>query len=215
MNERTKQSVREQAVMPPVFISETMQADDLFYRMKTTREYFAIVLDEYGGINGIITLHDLLELLVGDLNEKGEVPDYEIKKTGEDSWEVTGLAPFDEVEEQLGLKIPEDESDYETFAGYVCEMLGEVPEDGATPACENEFIKVQVLEVNEHRIEKMIIVKKPKPVEAEEDADKKFKLFKKNEEEEKKPASKQPEPAKPAEQESLSEIEDEEEGKWN
>ena len=215
MNERTKQSVREQAVMPPVFISETMQADDLFYRMKTTREYFAIVLDEYGGINGIITLHDLLELLVGDLNEKGEVPDYEIKKTGEDSWEVTGLAPFDEVEEQLGLKIPEDESDYETFAGYVCEMLGEVPEDGATPACENEFIKVQVLEVNEHRIEKMIIVKKPKPVEAEEDADKKFKLFKKNEEEEKKPASKQPEPAKPAEQESLPEIEDEEEGKWN
>ena len=74
LNDKSKENVRAQAVMPPVFISETMQADDLFYRMKTTREYFAIVLDEYGGINGIVTLHDLLELLVGDLNEKGKPP---------------------------------------------------------------------------------------------------------------------------------------------
>lgn len=175
--------------MPPVFISETMPADDLFYRMKNTREYFAVVLDEYGGINGIITLHDLLELLVGDLQEKGEDPDYEITRIDDDTWEVTGLAPFDEVIEKMDIRLPEDElekDDYETFGGYVCEMLGAVPDDGSTAECENDYVKVQVLLVNEHRIEKMRITKKPKPVEeeqkeenADEDKDKKFRLFKK------------------------------------
>ena len=183
LSDKSKQNVKQQAVMPPVFISETMQADDLFYRMKTTREYFAIVLDEYGGVNGIITLHDLLELLVGDLNEKGEATDYEIRQISEDKWEVTGLAPFDEVEEAMHLKLPEDEdADFETFAGYVYEMLGEVPDDGTTCECENEYVKVEVLTVSEHRIERMIITKKQKPAEEEdEDEDKKFRLFKKSE----------------------------------
>ncbi len=183
LSDKSKQNVKQQAVMPPVFISETMQADDLFYRMKTTREYFAIVLDEYGGVNGIITLHDLLELLVGDLNEKGEATDYEIRRISEDKWEVTGLAPFDEVEEAMQLKLPEDEdADFETFAGYVYEMLGEVPDDGTICECENEYVKVEVLTVSEHRIERMIITKKQKPAEEEdEDEDKKFRLFKKSE----------------------------------
>ena len=185
LNDKSRENVRRQAVMPPVFISETMQADDLFYRMKTTREYFAIVLDEYGGINGIITIHDLIELLVGDLNEKGEAPDYEIKQLSEDTWEVNGLAPFDEVCEAMQLKLTEDEdNDFETFAGYVCEMLGEVPEDGTTCECENDYVRVLVRRVEEHRIEKMLITKKVKPVEEEEEDDKKFRLFKKDKEEE-------------------------------
>ena len=187
LNDKSKENVRAQAVMPPVFISETMQADDLFYRMKTTREYFAIVLDEYGGINGIVTLHDLLELLVGDLNEKGEAPEYEIKQLSEDMWEVTGLAPFDEVCEAMELKLPEEEeADFETFAGYVYEMLGEVPDDGETCECENEYVKVQVLTVAEHRIERMIITKKQKPAaeDEEEEDDKKFRLFKKDKDDE-------------------------------
>ena len=189
LDDKSKENVKQQAIMPPVFISETMPADDLFYRMKNTREYFAVVLDEYGGINGIITLHDLLELLVGDLQEKGEDPDYEITRIDDDTWEVTGLAPFDEVIEKMDIRLPEDElekDDYETFGGYVCEMLGAVPDDGSTAECENDYVKVQVLLVNEHRIEKMRITKKPKPVEeeqkeenADEDKDKKFRLFKK------------------------------------
>ncbi len=187
LNDKSKENVRAQAVMPPVFISETMQADDLFYRMKTTREYFAIVLDEYGGINGIVTLHDLLELLVGDLNEKGEAPEYEIKQLSEDTWEVTGLAPFDEVCEAMELKLPEEEeADFETFAGYVYEMLGEVPDDGETCECENEYVKVQVLTVAEHRIERMLITKKQKSAaeDEEEEDDKKFRLFKKDKDDE-------------------------------
>ena len=176
LDDKSPENVKKQAIVDPMFISETMQADDLFYRMKTTREYFAIVLDEYGGINGIITLHDLIELLVGDLNEKGEESKYEIKQVGENEWEINGLAPFDEVIEAMGLKLPEDEDedyDYETFGGYVCEMLGEVPDDGTTAECEDEFVKVEVLRVAEHRIEKMRVFKKEQPKDEDDDEGKK------------------------------------------
>ena len=164
LDDKSRENVKKQAIFSPMFIAETMQADDLFYRMKTTREYFAVVLDEYGGINGIITLHDLIELLVGDLNEKGEQLDYEIKKLDDDTWEINGLAPFDEVVEAMELRFPEEEeNDYETFGGYVCKMLGEVPDDGATAEAEDDYVKVEVLRVAEHRIEKMRVTKKPKP----------------------------------------------------
>ena len=169
LNDKSRENVMQKAVFDPIFISETMQADDLFYRMKTTREYFAIVLDEYGGINGIITLHDLIELLVGDLNEKGEKLKYEIKKIDENKWEINGLAPFDEVVEAMELDLPEEDTDYETFSGYVCEMLGEVPDDGATAEAENEYVHVDVLCVNEHRIEKMQVQKIIKEEPEEED----------------------------------------------
>ncbi len=178
LDDKSPENVKKQAIIDPMFISETMQADDLFYRMKTTREYFAIVLDEYGGINGIITLHDLIELLVGDLNEKGEQSKYEIVKLGENEWEINGLAPFDEVVEAMDLKLPEDEDedyDYETFGGYVCEMLGEVPDDGTTAECENEYVKVEVLRVAEHRIEKMRVFKKELPKDEDDDEGKKKK----------------------------------------
>ena len=178
LDDKSPENVKKQAIIDPMFISETMQADDLFYRMKTTREYFAIVLDEYGGINGIITLHDLIELLVGDLNEKGEQSKYEIVNLGENEWEINGLAPFDEVVEAMDLKLPEDEDedyDYETFGGYVCEMLGEVPDDGTTAECENEYVKVEVLRVAEHRIEKMRVFKKEQPKDEDDDEGKKKK----------------------------------------
>ena len=188
LDDKSRENVKKQAIFSPMFIAETMQADDLFYRMKTTREYFAVVLDEYGGINGIITLHDLIELLVGDLNEKGEQLDYEIKKLDDDTWEINGLAPFDEVVEAMELRFPEEEeNDYETFGGYVCKMLGEVPDDGATAEAEDDYVKVEVLRVAEHRIEKMRVTKKPKPqTESEEENGKKAKKTKRSEEEEEK-----------------------------
>ena len=188
LDDKSPENVKKQAIIDPMFISETMQADDLFYRMKTTREYFAIVLDEYGGINGIITLHDLIELLVGDLNEKGEQSKYEIVKLGENEWEINGLAPFDEVVEAMDLKLPEDEDedyDYETFGGYVCEMLGEVPDDGTTAECEDEYVKVEVLRVAEHRIEQMRVFKKEQPKDEDDDEGKKPKKKRSDEDDEK------------------------------
>ena len=74
--------------------------------MKITREYFAVVVDEYGGMSGIVTMHDLLELLVGELTEKDDKAEYEIIRLSENEWEITGLAPIDKVEEALGINSP-------------------------------------------------------------------------------------------------------------
>lgn len=175
LQDKSRENVLKTALMQPVFIAETLPADDLFYRMQSTREYFAIVLDEYGGVIGIITLHDLLELLVGDINEKGEKPEYEIIKVSDTDWEINGLAPFNEVAEKLNFKLNEDQSadDYETFAGYVCELLGSLPEDGTTAHVETDELSIDVLTVDEHRIEKMHITKKAAPEKGDDEESKK------------------------------------------
>ena len=136
--------------------------------MKMTREYFAVVVDEYGGMSGIVTLHDLLEQLVGELTEKDDKAEYEIKHLGDGEWEITGLAPIDKVEEMLGIRLPEEESgEFETFGGYVCGMMGTLPEDGSTFELSTEQMNIRVLSVAERCIKKVIVtLLTPKPLEA-------------------------------------------------
>lgn len=132
LDDKSRENVMKKAVSAAVFVTENTPANTLFYKMKISREYFAVVVDEYGGMSGIVTMHDLLELLVGDLTEKDDKEEYEISRLSETEWEITGLAPIDKVEASLGVKLPEEESEhFETFGGYVCGMMGTLPEDGA------------------------------------------------------------------------------------
>lgn len=156
LDDKSRKNIMKKAVDKAVFVPESMTANTLFSKMKSTREFIAVVVDEYGGMRGIITLHDLVELFVGDLTEKGEEEDYKIEKLSDDEYLISGLAPMDEVVEAIGLKIDEKEVDeYDVFSGYVCNILGEVPLDGTTASGENEYIQVDVLKVDQHRIEKV------------------------------------------------------------
>ena len=133
LEDQSRENVLERAVEPAVFAAESMPADKLFYRMKSTREYFAVVVDEYGGMSGIVTIHDLIELLVGDLTDKGEVSEYEILPLSDREWKMTGRTPLDEVEKALKIKFPEEaKEENETLGGYACSLLGAVPDDGTT-----------------------------------------------------------------------------------
>ena len=155
---KTREEVMKKAVHPTNFVAETVTANTAFRNMQTSREYFAIVIDEYGGMSGIVTLHDLIELLVGDLNDKNEAPEYTIKKTGENTWEITGIAPFDEVIETLNLPISvEEEQDFETFGGYLVNLHGELPNDGEHFEIETNTFTCKVLKVQSHCIKKMQI----------------------------------------------------------
>ncbi|MBQ8885325.1 MAG: HlyC/CorC family transporter [Clostridia bacterium] len=168
LRDRSRESVMKNAVSAPVFVAESMPANTLFYRMKNTREYFTVVVDEYGGMSGIVTLHDLLELLVGDLTDKGEQEEYKITPMGENKWEIVGFAPLEKVEETLGVSFPEEESEeYETFGGYVCGISGTVPEDGSTFSLETELMSVKVQSVVNRCIRKMTVTIHP-PKENEE-----------------------------------------------
>lgn len=170
LDDRSRDSVMKNAVDPAVFVPESMPADSLFAKMRSTREFVAIVVDEYGGMRGIITIHDLVELLVGDLTDKDEEADYSIRKTGENEWTITGLAPMDEVQEALGIKLEGDDVDeYEIFGGYVCGRLGRVPDDGTTAVYEDDVMRVDILAVADRRVEKVKVTLKPKSVETEEE----------------------------------------------
>lgn len=153
----------------PFFVPENMKADILFNQMKEKKTYFAVVIDEYGGTRGVITIHDLLELLVGAMGDSGEETVEEIKSIGGDTWEILGSASLGEVSEALGIQL-EDE-DHDTFGGYVVGLLGSIPQDGAEPSLETDRLSIRVSVVSEHRIEKTEVRKKKPDTERAPEAE--------------------------------------------
>ena len=161
---KTRETVMEKAVKKACFIPETMKANVLFRNMRKKGFYFAVVIDEYGGLSGIVTLHDLMEALVGDLREEEEAPKPEdIQQLDENKWLVYGWADIDDVGEALGLALPGEL--YDTFGGFICGVLDEIPEDGAEAYLETDDLIIKVHSVESHRIGCTTVEKKT-PAEA-------------------------------------------------
>ena len=176
LKDKSRKNVMDKAVQPAVFVPENMPADELFYRMKDTKEHVMIVLDEYGGMSGIVTINDLLELLVGDMADKDEKSEYSIEKKGDNVWKIIGLAPMEKVEEALDIDLPdEDKEDCETFSGYVCAVLGVVPDDGDTPVVDADGLHIEVKKVKSHRIVEVEVTRLAPPEEEEQPDGKKEK----------------------------------------
>lgn len=162
LEEKGRETVLAKAVQKPYFVPETMKADVLFRNMKKERKHFAVVLDEYGGLSGVISMHDLMELLVGNL----DADENEITAVGEHTWKISGSASLDDVAEQLEVRLPVAE--YETFGGYIFGELGKIPEDGSKFLLEAGGMQIQVERVEGHRILDTI-VRYEKPVEPDEE----------------------------------------------
>ena len=152
----SKEEIMEQAVDPAYFVPGTLKADVLLRNMKMTGRYFAVVLDEYGGMDGIISLRDLIEQLVGDLVEEDEVarPE-EIVRITDTTWKIQGSASLDDVAEELHVSLPVDE--YDTFSGYIFGILGSVPDDGSKFELDSDGLHIRVLRVRGHRVEGSIV----------------------------------------------------------
>lgn len=165
LENRTRAEVMEKAARPAYFVPESVKADLLFRNMQKSRNHFAIVLDDYGGMSGIITMNDLLELLVGDLEDDILIPadEPEIIRIDSKTWKIKGTAPIEDVAEQLDSELPEE---YETFGGLVFGLLGTVPDDGSKPELEEFGLAIKVTEVRSHRLENAIVCKlEPKKAE--------------------------------------------------
>ena len=165
--DKSKEYLLEHAVDQPYFVPEGMKANVLFRNMKQNRTYFAVVIDEYGGLSGIVTLHDLMEALVGDLYEIEEptMPE-EIEKLGENHWCIYGSAELDEVAEALGVELPVDE--YDTYSGFICGEIGRVPKDGESFEVESHGLKIYVHSVESHVIGRTTVEVLPAGKEEEE-----------------------------------------------
>ncbi len=168
----------------PYFVPENMKADVLFSNMKETRNYFAIVVDEYGGTNGVITIHDLLELLVGDMDEKDEVVVKEIECLSEETreWKVLGSAALTELAETWGITFETEDCD--TFGGYIFGILGEIPDDGTTLDLETDDLVIKVESILDHRIESTLVTVKERPIDEDEEEDEEEKKSRKDREKE-------------------------------
>ncbi len=110
------------------FVPEQKKADELLEELKARKEHLAVVLDEHGGTEGIVTLEDLLELLVGDIRDEHDAPDEVLRPIDERAWTAKGYIELDDLEERIGLELPEGL--YETLGGYVIDTLGRIPRKG-------------------------------------------------------------------------------------
>ncbi len=173
LDSKDRQTVMREAVRQAYFVPETIKADVLFRNMKTTRNSLAIVMDEYGGMEGIVTINDLIEVLVGDLidepAEEGEPKD-SITKIGENTFAVTGNVELSDLEEATGLELATE--DYDTFTGLVFDALGIVPDDGdKVITIELEAMDIRITKVEAHQIEKATVTVKSIDKDAQEDDD--------------------------------------------
>ena len=169
LENKDKETVLREAVRPAYFVPETVKADVLFRNMRQTKNFFAVVLDEYGGMHGIITINDLIERLVGDITdeETAEEKEPDIVPLDSETWKISGVAPLPEVAEALQMELPIDE--YDTFGGLVFGNFGSVPEDGTTFEIEACGLAIKVTDVKDHQIEAAIVCKVEPEVEVEEE----------------------------------------------
>lgn len=186
LQETTPKPLRE-LLREACFVPETVPNDVLLRNMQKSKNHLAIVVDEYGGMSGIITLEDLLEEIVGNIyDEFDPASEVEMEKIGENEWRISGTADVEMLEEEWQVKLPGSE-DYDTLGGLVFSRFSLIPEDGTTPSLtlwctpdgeapgEGEesvpVLHIQVEKIEERRVEKArIVLEYPVPDEKQKEA---------------------------------------------
>ncbi|HIW86574.1 MAG TPA: hemolysin family protein [Candidatus Eubacterium faecipullorum] len=168
---KDRETVMKKAVHPAYFVPESVKLDVLFQNMKKSRNSFAVVLDEYGGTTGIITINDLVEQLVGDFDydDSNEPKPIEaIESLDSKTWKIIGNPALDDIEDALGISLKTEECD--TFSGLVFEALGLIPDDGCKPfEVETDGLVIKVLKVKNHQVQTAVVCKaSPKKDTAEQ-----------------------------------------------
>ena len=146
-----KAVIIEKAVEDAFFIPDTMKADVAFRQMKQKGRSVAIVLDEYGGVFGILTIKDIIAQIVGDFetDEDGDgTPD--IQQLSDTEYIIQGITSLDKIEALVDTELPTDE--YDTFGGFVFSLWGSIPDDGTEIECDYEHIHIKSLEIDSHRL---------------------------------------------------------------
>lgn len=147
-------------IREPLFVPETIPCGKLFAQMTETRIMLAIVVDEYGGTAGLVTMEDVLESIVGNIRDEYDDEEEEtVTQIDEKTFTFDGVTDIDDAQKILGVKLPEGE--YDTLAGFVINLLGFLPtgENCENESVEYENLKFTVLEVDERRIEKIRVEK--------------------------------------------------------
>lgn len=160
-----KQESLRKIMREPYFVPESMKCGVLFQEMTARRVQMAVVVDEYGGTAGIVTLEDLVESIVGNIQDEYDNEEEEFSVIDETTFTVDGTTSIDEVNEHVGVNLPEDE--YDTIGGFVISLLGYLPQDGEMNEVDYENIHFTILNLEDKRIGKLKV--EIMPVEDSED----------------------------------------------
>jgi len=158
----------EQILREPYIVPETKDLAAMLTEFRRTNQHMAIVVDEYGAMQGIVTLEDLLEEIVGEIEDEFDLPDESVERIDDDTIRIDGTFPIDDFNEQFGTQIPID--DYHTVGGFVFGHLGRAPDVGAS--VDFDGMRFDVVEVEGSRIHKLAVtfVERPqRPTENEEE----------------------------------------------
>ena len=164
LNDRGIANVVIEEILRPAFVvPETKDLAALLADFRRTKNHMAIVVDEYGATEGLITLEDVLEEIVGEIEDEYDLPDEAVERVDESTIRVYGTFPIDDFNEQFGTELPQD--DYHTVAGFVFGLLGRAPEEG--DEVEQGRLSFRVLDIEGSRIERLEVHWLP-PEEGEE-----------------------------------------------
>lgn len=167
MQDRPLEEILDSVVKPAFFVPETIKADVLFQQMKQRRTYYAVVLDEYGGFFGVVTLKDLLEQLVGEFQQEGELPEIQALDNG--IWRIQGSAPLDDVAQELGVELPEESTT--PSAGMCLTSTAPSPRTGGRSPLQTDQLQIQMVHIQDHRLEEALVTVLPKKEEESKEKD--------------------------------------------
>jgi len=142
-------------IRPAIFVPETMRVADLLDEFQKAKQKLAIVVDEHGGVSGMVTMEDLVEEIVGEIHDEYDTEESQIVETGPEEYLVSGMAKVEELEDALGWELGED--DFITASGLVTHHLGRLPKKGE--AIEIKGLAFEIVDVDQKRIKKIRIKK--------------------------------------------------------
>jgi putative hemolysin len=138
----------------PFFVPETKNIDSLLVDLKSSKNHMAILIDEYGGFSGIVTMEDIIEEIVGEIEDEYDLPGKGVEVLGEGIFLVDGSVDLDDLNEQIGTQLYSE--DCETLGGYLLTQLGEIPEDDTRGIeVESNDLRMTIVAIKDRRIEKV------------------------------------------------------------
>ncbi|MDX9979624.1 MAG: transporter associated domain-containing protein, partial [Lentisphaeria bacterium] len=140
-----------------LFVPESKSVVDLLADLRYRKTHMMIVVDEHGGVTGIVTIRDLVEEIIGEIHDERDLPDTSIEQIGEETFECEGRLDVRELFENLGISL--ESNGFETAAGLVLKLAGRIPREGETFAIDG--YDVTVLVMDRHRIERLRFARRP------------------------------------------------------
>lgn len=149
-------NVRE-ILQEPFFVPECKKVQELFREFQQSKRHIAIIIDEYGGFSGILTIEDLVEEIMGEINDEDDLVLYGIIKIDNKNFLVDGVTTLEEIEDKLKVNLNSSDVDIDTISGFLINIIGKIPSESDNRIIEYNNIVFKINEVTERRIEKVLI----------------------------------------------------------